>query len=232
MPNLSIVIPVLNDAGKLFPLLETLAQELPQAELIVVDGGSEDLARADLPETVCWGVTEASRGKQLQQGAQMAKGDWLWLLHADSTLQSTTVMELTEFLLAPTSEWGRFDVAIDELPIVSWFTNTRSAITHICTGDQGIFVAAHALSAVGGVPDQPLMEDIELSKRLKGRCPPARLSGPIITSSRRWRRHGVVACILQMWWFRLRYWAGVSPAKLAAAYYRRGSDSSSSGEGV
>lgn len=228
-PVLSIVIPVLNDAPALRALLDSLARELPEAEMIVADGGSHDMERAEFPESVRWISTEASRGRQLNRGAQIASGQWLWLLHADSVISAQLVAQITSFINAPTHQWGRFDVAIERLPIVSWFANNRSALTGLCTGDQGIFVSKESLQSVGGIPDQPLMEDIELSKRLKRVGQPARLRGPITTSARRWRKYGVVRCVLQMWWFRLRYWAGSSPARLAAEYY--GTASSPPGKG-
>ncbi len=229
-PALSIVIPVLNDAPRLHALLGTLERLLPAAEIIVVDGGSHDLLRDELPGSVRWIRTEASRGKQLRRGAEMASAEWLWLVHADSVISERVVAELVGYLDKPGSRWGRFDVAIDQLPIVSWFANTRSALTGICTGDQGIFVSREALRSVGGVPDQPLMEDIELSRRLKRRGAPARLREPIVTSSRRWMNRGIAVCVLQMWWFRLRYWAGASPTALAADYYGAESASPPTGE--
>lgn len=219
VPGLSVVIPVLNDAQQLHALLDNLARVLPNAEIIVVDGGSSDLVREDVAAHVRWACTDASRGRQLRIGTEMARSEWLWLLHADSVISRELAREFVGFLNTPNGDWGRFDVAIEGLPVVSWFANKRSALTGICTGDQGIFVRRDVLRSIGGVPDQPLMEDIELSTRLKRRRTPVRLRGPIVTSPRRWEKRGVVLCILQMWRFRMRYWAGASPADLASDYY-------------
>ena len=83
--------------------------------------------------------------------------------------------------------------------IVAQAMNLRSAATHICTGDQGMFVHRRLLEAVGGVPDQPLMEDIELARRLRRVGLPIRVRAPLVASARRWQRDGLFATVLQMW---------------------------------
>jgi hypothetical protein len=97
--------------------------------------------------------------------------------------------------------------------------NLRSRLTGIATGDQAIFVSRAAFDAAGGFPDQPLMEDIELSKRLKRFGPPACLKARAITSGRRWETHGVWRTILLMWRLRFDYWRGVPAAQLVSRYY-------------
>ena len=98
--------------------------------------------------------------------------------------------------------------------------NLRSAWTGIATGDQAIFVRRASFDAVGGFPDQPLMEDIELSARLR-RLPggrPLRLRCKVTTSGRRWESRGVWATIWLMWRLRWRYWRGTPADVLARAY--------------
>ena len=111
---------------------------------------------------------------------------------------------------------------MEKLGLVAWLMNWRSRLTRICTGDQAMFFATGILSEVGGFPAQPLMEDIELSKRLK------RSSGVFMApklavraSPRRWRQRGVLRTIGHMWWMRLRYFFGASPGALYVAYYGR-----------
>jgi hypothetical protein len=122
-----------------------------------------------------------------------------------------------------TAQWGRFNVRLAPsspmLNLVAWMMNQRSRLTGICTGDQAIFVRRDLFNQVGGYADIPLMEDIDLSKRLKRFSPPACIRTPLTTSSRRWQQNGVFRTILLMWWLRLQYWAGVSPARLAEKYY-------------
>ena len=125
--------------------------------------------------------------------------------------------------LRDTGRWGRFAVRIEGgavLAIVAWMMNRRSCLTGICTGDQGIFVHRELLHAVGGMPTQPLMEDIELSRRLKRKVRPLCRTERVGTSARRWRAHGVLRTVLSMWWFRLRYWQGADAEQLAREYYR------------
>ncbi|MGH1450599.1 MAG: TIGR04283 family arsenosugar biosynthesis glycosyltransferase, partial [Pseudomonadaceae bacterium] len=127
------------------------------------------------------------------------------------------------FDLGVQSLWGRFDVRLapssPTLRLVAWMMNQRSRLTGICTGDQAIFVRRDLFNRLGGYAAIPLMEDIELSKRLKRISPPACIRQPLTTSSRRWQTRGVLRTIVLMWWLRLQYWAGVSPAKLVKKYY-------------
>jgi hypothetical protein len=97
--------------------------------------------------------------------------------------------------------------------------NRRSRLSGISTGDQGLFVTRHAFDHVGGFPEQPLMEDVEICKHLRKLAPPAWLSARISTSGRRWEKHGMWRTIFLMWNLRFRYWRGASPTELHAIYY-------------
>jgi GT2 family glycosyltransferase len=118
--------------------------------------------------------------------------------------------------------WGRFDVRISGrhfmLKVVSRLMNLRSRLTGIATGDQAMFVTRSAFDAVGGFPDQPLMEDIELSKRLLALSRPVCIARRVTTSGRRWETRGVWRTILLMWRLRWDYWRGVPAQQLAEAY--------------
>lgn len=220
--DLSIVIPVLNDAVALENLLGQLRPLCEDAvELIVVDGGSSDgsagIARASAARVL---AAPANRGAQLNAGCRVARGDWIWMLHADSLIPQGSV-RCIRALTEP--GWGRFNIAFEPqgpgMRLIATLMNLRAALSGICTGDQGVFVHRRLLAAVGGVPEQPLMEDIELCRRLKTLCRPRCLSLHLVTSSRRWSRHGAIQTVLGMWWLRLRYWWGADPADLAAEYY-------------
>jgi rSAM/selenodomain-associated transferase 2 len=224
-PHLSVIIPVLNDAPALAVLLNELCGADDALDIVVVDGGSCDDPGAVLPDPArLISVREPGRGAQLAAGIAAAEGEWLWLLHADSSDIRAALNYLNERV---TPAWGRFDVRlVDVTPAVgrllrsvAWFMNWRSRLTGIATGDQGIFVHREKLSLIGGMPQQPLMEDIELSKRLKktGRplCPKIVLGA----SGRRWQKAGVLRTILRMWRFRLRYFFGADPQVLVSQYY-------------
>ena len=118
--------------------------------------------------------------------------------------------------------WGRFDVRIDGrhplLRVVARLMNLRSRLTGIATGDQAIFVRREVFESVGGYADLPLMEDIALSCALKKLAAPACLRETVLTSGRRWERHGVLRSILLMWWLRAAYFLGADPVRLARRY--------------
>jgi rSAM/selenodomain-associated transferase 2 len=228
-PRIAVIVPVYNDAAALTATLRALAS---QAEtVIVVDGGSDD---ASVQSALAAGVRvlDAPRGRALQMNAGArcllengAAGDvdGLLFLHADTLLPAGGI-DAIRGALANGAAWGRFNVHFDQhvglLRLVATLMNARSRWTGICTGDQAIFVRAGIWRQVGGFAPQPLMEDIELSARLKRIAWPVALHPPVITSARRWRRDGVLRTIARMWWLRARYFFGASPQALHAAYYR------------
>ena len=102
--------------------------------------------------------------------------------------------------------------------IIERFMSWRSRLTRVATGDQGLFVRRDLFESLGGFADIPLMEDIEISKRLRQQASPRIIDIPVVTSSRRWERRGVLRTVLLMWELRLRYWLGAAPADLALRY--------------
>jgi hypothetical protein len=118
--------------------------------------------------------------------------------------------------------WGRFDVEFDVrtwiMGATAYGMNLRSRLSGIATGDQALFMTRAAFDAVGGFPDQPLMEDVEITGRLRKRSRPACIRRPVLTSARRWEARGPWRTILLMWRLRLEYWLGASPADLARRY--------------
>lgn len=222
----SVVVPALDEAAALdaqgarFERLKRAG-----AELILVDGGSHDgtvdAARPLFDRTLS---SRAGRGCQMNAGTQHASGSWLVFAHMDTSLEDTHLQALARALdREPGRRWGRFDVRLSgrglRFAVIAWAMNLRSRWTGIATGDQCLFVHADEFAAVGGYPDQPLMEDIELSKRLKRRSPPLCLRKPVTTSSRRWEGNGVARTVCLMWRLRLAYAFGADPQALARCYY-------------
>ena len=223
--RLAIVIPALNEAVNLSRLLPDLARGCPGAEIVVVDGGSGDdtatvVARLPGPR-----LLESARGRavQMNHGAREAGGDTLLFLHADTRLPDGAARAIEQTLAEPGVVGGRFDVRFDnERPlyrVIAWFMNTRSRASGICTGDQAIFVRRADFEAVGGYPDIPLMEDIELSRRLKRRGNLRALRLRVTTSARKWEREGPLRTIGLMWALRFLHFCGVAPARLHRWYY-------------
>jgi hypothetical protein len=104
------------------------------------------------------------------------------------------------------------------LPVIAVLMNTRSRLTGIATGDQAIWVEAALFRDLGAYAELPLMEDIELSRRLRAVSPPACLREPVLTSGRRWETRGVWRTIFLMWRLRWQYWRGTPAEQLARAY--------------
>lgn len=221
--KLSIIVPILNEAAGLPTLCAHLLPYTRQGvEVILVDGGSED-GSAELVECLGLRLLRSPRGRALQMntGAAAASGDVLLFLHADTRLPPATLQRL-EASVTRALDWGRFDVRIEGRPamlaLVARLMNWRSRLTGIATGDQAMFMTRAAFDAVGGFPAQPLMEDIEISSRLRRFARPIWISDRVVTSGRRWEQRGVWRTIFLMWRLRWAYWRGVSPSKLAEAY--------------
>ncbi len=224
MPTLSIIVPVLDEAKGIASALTALAPFRARgAEVIVVDGGSRDRTM-ELAAPLADRVIGAPRGRaaQMNAGAAVARGDVLVFLHADTRLPPEADSLVLDGLSGPAWRWGRFDVRIEGrsplLMLVGSLMNWRSLVTGIATGDQAMFVARDAFAAVSGFPDIALMEDIELSRRLKRLSRPLCLTARVSTSGRRWDERGTIRTIFLMWRLRLGYFLGANPAALARRY--------------
>ncbi|TFH86248.1 glycosyltransferase [Billgrantia azerbaijanica] len=223
-PRLSVIIPTLNEAEGIEATLAGL-RDLVRCgvEVVIADGGSRD-ATVALARPFAAQVIECppGRARQMNAGARASHGDRLLFLHADTRLPERADRRVEQALSGPHC-WGRFDVRLAGrhplLPLIAFAMNRRSRLTGIATGDQALFMTRDAFEAVGGFPDQPLMEDIALSRRLKCLSPPACLRARVTTSGRRWEQHGAWATIRLMWRLRWRYWRGESAERLAREYH-------------
>ncbi|HXJ80961.1 MAG TPA: TIGR04283 family arsenosugar biosynthesis glycosyltransferase [Candidatus Methylomirabilis sp.] len=225
--RLSIVVPVLDEADNLERLLPHLRRQCPDAEVILVDGGSTDRTAlvAHAWPFVCYLPSERGRARQMNAGARAAHGDVLLFLHADTLLPAGAADAIDRSLRDPRIVGGRFDVSFANshpaFQLIATFMNWRSRLTGIATGDQAIFVRREVFDALDGYPDIPLMEDVEFCARLKRRgritCPGLR----VITSARKWEREGILRTVVLMWTLRLLHYLRVDPARLHGWYYGR-----------
>lgn len=193
-------------------------------EIIITDGGSED-GTITIAEEICDHIVTSppGRGHQLNTGADKAKGDLLLFLHADTILPdnfdnliSGNLDESKQF------SWGFFKVQLSGkntiFRLIETLINIRSGLTAVSTGDQCLFMTKKMFDRVNGFSQIAIMEDVDISKRLKAICKPIIISSPVITSSRRWEENGILKTILLMWVLRFLFFIGVSPNTLKSYY--------------
>ena len=220
--KVSIIIPILNE----YALLQKDGERLlsyarrPNVELVFADGGSTDGSLEWLSShDVRYCQSAPGRARQMNAAASQASGDILLFLHADSHLPADFMQNI---LSGQGCHWGFFLVALDNcgwpFRLVSKGINFRSQWFRVATGDQAIFVSTQLWSALNGYRELALMEDIDLSRRLKKRGLPYIIRDKVITSARRWEKYGVVRTVLLMWWLQLAFKCGVSPQRIRQWY--------------
>ncbi len=234
--KVSLIVPTLEEELRIASTLRELSRQ-PVNEIIVVDGGSEDdtVARARAMAPTLQGrlkVTCAERGRAEQQnaGAELASGDVLWFVHADTLPPPDAVLWIHRLLTDARCVGGAFKTHtvadIRSAPTKWWqrgascwlrLADVRSRYTRLPYGDQALFVRRSAFERVGGYPPLPLMEDLELSKRLRGIGTIRRADAEVRVSGRRFLEHPVRDTLLVNA-FPLAYRCGVSPDRLAALY--------------
>jgi rSAM/selenodomain-associated transferase 2 len=220
----SVIIPVLNERQTLPATVKAL-RACEKLEIIVADGGSTDGTLEWLrsqPDVV---VISAPRGKgpQINAGAAAAKYDLLLFLHADCVLGQSAFNAMQSAASDPRVAGGAFCVRFVEvrprsLHVVAAGINLRARIRRSATGDQGIFVRKDVFSFIGGAPDWPLFEDVELVRRIKRKGKFAVVREPLTISPRRYLVYGVWRTVFLVYALRLGYWLGVSPQRLKQCF--------------
>lgn len=223
--RVSVVVPVLDEEARIEHQLRSLTDEKRWHEVIVVDGGSVDrtVERARVVEGVR--VLDAPRGRALQMnaGARSATGDVLLFLHADVELPSDALRHVAEALAEPEVVAGAFRTwTVTEgrggvLAPLLRLADLRSRYTGLPYGDQALFVRAGVFRRLGGFPDQPLMEDLELSRRLRRAGKIRTVPANVRVSGRRFLARPISTFVV-MNAFPVLYALGVSPARLARMY--------------
>ncbi|MDP3073209.1 MAG: TIGR04283 family arsenosugar biosynthesis glycosyltransferase [Opitutaceae bacterium] len=218
---ISVIIPTLNEAAAIAETIGRVRAALPEAEIIVADGGSDD--RTATAATIAGAVVVAAprgRGLQLAAGAAVARGDPLVFLHADTWLPPNAGPILARAFARPEVRIGTFRLAFDQagpfLGACAWLTRIDSVFTRF--GDQAIVVRRDCYTELGGFPAWPLFEDVELLRRARRVTRVWSFPACVTTSARRFRRHGA----LRQQWLNarllLRFLRGTPPHVLAAEY--------------
>ncbi len=222
---MAIVVPVFNERSLIDDLIEHL-RSVGADEVVFVDGGSGDGTQEILRTSgMQWLQARPCRAHQVNAGAAQCKSDILLFLHADTPIYSCHITAVKKAMRDQKAVAGRFDVSLTGshpmFRMIERMINLRSRLSGISTGDQAMFIRRRIFEQMGGFPEQYLMEDVEISKRLKRYGKIACLRQKVETSSRRWEESGIVRTVLLMWWLRFRYWLGADPADLKRLYRNR-----------
>ncbi len=219
--KITIIIPTLNEATE---IAKTLAAIRPlDAQVIVADGGSED-ETVNIALSFCVTVINAPRGRgiQMHKAAQIASGNVLWFLHADSTPSPGSLNEINRSLENPKVVGGNFTIRFGgesrSARFMTWFYPRIRSIG-LMYGDSGIFVRREIYEKIGGFKPLPLFEDLDLVYRLRRAGKVVNLDAEIVTSSRRFENRAFAPVFLRWVIYQCLYWIGVSPHRLAKAYY-------------
>lgn len=224
----SIVIPVLNKQDQINTLIEHVhSQDYEGAcEIIVADGDPQGRTiKVIRDENVISITSKKGRASQMNAGAELAHGEVLIFLHADTKLPPNALEKISQVLEDAKYVGGAFDLGIDSdsllLKYIATRTRFRSRLNRIPYGDQAIFIRRSYFDEIGRFKDIPLMEDVELMRRIKKRGDKIFiLRDRVKTSARRWEKEGIFYTTLRNRLLVGLYYVGVSPDKLAK-YYRR-----------
>lgn len=231
MPTpISVIIPVYNENRIIQHSLDHLSdlENSGSLEIIVVDGDPEGSSlKAVSSPSVIKIISPKGRALQMNQGAAIAKGDILLFLHVDTHLPMNAVNLIRSAAASNQYMGGAFNLGINAKGVAFRIIETgvrfRTCLTRIPYGDQAFFIKRKSFLEIGGFPDIPLMEDVELLRKIKRKGHRiAIIKTCIKTSSRRWEKEGIVFCTLRNWLLLFLYYCGMSPNRLKKYYPPRG----------
>ena len=222
----SIIVPVFHEGERINELIEYLKRldSERNVEMIIVDGTEEqDTLKAIYSNNVIRISSEKGRAKQMNAGASVAHGEILIFLHADTELPPHALRKINSFMERKKYVGGAFDLGIKSdkfiFKVIGNFASIRSRLNRIPFGDQSLFIRREYFNQIGGYKEIPLMEDVELMRRIKRSGDKIRIFyDRVMTSPRRWEKEGVVYCTLRDWTLQVLYFLGISPDKLAKFY--------------
>jgi rSAM/selenodomain-associated transferase 2 len=219
--KLSIIIPTLNEERSLREILVSISSHAH--EIIVVDGGSKD-GTVEVARRYASVVLDSNRGRGIQQhtGACHAQGDVLLFLHADTWLPKGFEIMIQRTLSDKKTVFGAFHLGHHPstafLNLVALMANLRSLLLKMPYGDQGLFLRGSDYFRVGGFKDLPLLEDVDLVRRLNKIGKFRLVKAKVRTSARRYNRNGVIYTTVRNWSLIIRYLLGQSPERLHRFY--------------
>jgi rSAM/selenodomain-associated transferase 2 len=219
---ISVIIPTLDEAERIVGLIDHLRSIDPTMEIIVADGGSAD----GTPEVARGAdrVIHGPRGRaaQMNAGASAATGDVLWFVHADCLPHQSSAAEVRRAMRDPRIAGGAFEFSLDSpgifFRVTEAVSNRKNRIAGLFFGDMGIFVRSEVFRRMGGYRDLPLMEDVDLCRRLRCEGRAVILRPRIATSTRRWKAEGRLYNLVRNWVVLGAWVAGVSPERLLKHY--------------
>ena len=216
---ISVIIPVLNEEKSLPDKLRQLAQQDGVFETIAIDGGSTDDTLNIVHEHTWLRVLSSSRGRapQMNAGANVARGDWLLFLHADTILPDGALVRLDSLTKDTSIQAGgfrhRFSANRAGLRLISWLHNWRCSITHVFYGDQAFFIRRDLFNQLGGYPEDAEMEDIALGEAVRKETRPVLLNEYVVTDSRKFEQMGIWRSLSRIFVILMKYELGLSVAK-------------------
>lgn len=225
--SFSIIVPVLNEEGVINDVIARVRglDGASGTEVVVVDCGRDyRTLEAIVSEGVVKVRSPRGRGRQMNEGAKRASGDILIFLHADTELPLNALTLIGNAMHDGQYTAGAFDLAIKSrrpvFRMIEFSASLRSRITRVPFGDQAIFIQKDYFDSMGGYQDIPVMEDIEIMKRIRKRGDRiVILRARVATSPRRWEKEGIVRCTLRNWLLQALYPLGV-PARTLARFYK------------
>lgn len=223
-PTISIIIPTLNEEAILRRNLSQLRQET-KCEIILTDGGSSDETLSIAKEFGCRIVCgDSGRGKQMNRGTDIARGDIVLFLHADTFLPADFPSLIEKTLKDKSISLGCFSLQTDKnsyrMAIICFFANLRSRFLSMPYGDQAFFTTKEQFVEMGGFPEVEIMEDYIFARKMKKVGKIITLQEPVITSARRWQNIGPAKTTLLNQVILLAHLLGVRPKVLAKIYQR------------
>lgn len=224
---ISVILPVLNEAEGINEAIAGVYGLGPsnEVEVIMVDGDPRGSAVSAISDKrVITAVSDRGRARQMNRGASLASGGILLFLHADTALPANAVALIRAALEDHRCEAGAFDLGIRSgrsiFRITEKYVALRTRLTRVPFGDQAIFIRRAYFKKIGGYRDIPLMEDVELMKRIRKRGDRiAIIPDKVMTSPRRWEKEGVLFCTFRNWSLQAAFAFGV-PSKRLEKWYR------------